>query len=108
MNILGQDIVDRNTTLNMGENPSLQYLSVEAFHMYFDNTHNGKNTLNLYGSPLGYYKENQWLFDYKTELNLTDKLLYVNTTDGQDFWSTQYNEYTLEPNNTTPVMTYHD
>ena len=86
-------IVNRNTYLDLRSNP-LKYLSEEVFHIFLENHSNGKNIIYLSGTPLDYYKQNQWLLTYRTELNLTDKLLYAKTVDRKDFWQTKASDYT--------------
>ena len=72
----------------------MKYLSEEVFHIFLENHSNGKNSIYLFGTPLDYYKQNQWLLTYRTELNLTDKLIDVKTIDGKDFWQTKASDYT--------------
>ena len=93
-------IVNRNTTLSLYYITNLKYLREDVFYVFLENRQYGQNIIDLKDSPLGYYKENEWLFEYMIKLNLTDKILHAKTTDGKDLWQAEANMFTSTPDPT--------
>ena len=82
-----------NTTLFMEHFTNFTILKRNVFHPFLENKPFGKNIINLSGSQLDYYEDNRWLLEYKTTLNLTDKIFGVKMIDGVDLWQSDHTKY---------------
>ena len=71
------------------------------FRPFLENRENSVNELYLYETPLDYYQENLWLFQYESALNLTDKIKHAQMVDGIDLWEADVNRFNMTIDNST-------
>lgn len=83
---------NRHLSLILFDFTNLGYLKEDAFLPLLkrDNF-----TLSLIGSPMGFYKQNKWLFDCKDSLNLTTKFEDLTMIDYSDLFSHDKSEFNV-------------
>jgi hypothetical protein len=88
---------NRRTSLLLGGNPGLKYLKEDPFHSFLENKANGINKIDLQGTYLDYDWQNEWMLEYRAQLQLVDKVLNARTVDGEELWSVAKSMWTISP-----------